>query len=140
MIFEKEDIKSVTLLSFEEYRDNKEIIPAVNSWWWLRTPGSFKKNAAYVFIDAEAHTEGYKVGSTAGVRPLIIVDAAKAKEIKVGEKVMIGKYAATVLDDKSCLIDECVTRRKFDDVTNDYEVSELKSFLESPSFMELIFD
>ena len=32
------EVAEITLLSEEEYEAAKENIPAVNTWWWLRSP------------------------------------------------------------------------------------------------------
>ena len=38
----------ITLLSIDEYKSNRDLIPAFNYWWWLRSPGYDQYRAAYV--------------------------------------------------------------------------------------------
>lgn len=46
------EVAEITLLSEEEYEAAKENIPAVNTWWWLRSPyASHSKRAGAVAYD-----------------------------------------------------------------------------------------
>ncbi|GEM_PF-3870538 len=140
-IFTKDDIESVSLLSMDEYKKNRDLIPVVKCWWWINSPGIYKKNAMYIFIDGEIYTEGYKVDSDrAGIRPVFRLKPEAAHGLKLGEKVIIGKYSATVLDNDSCLLDDVVCNHRFDIASNNWEKSELKSFIESEEFMNMIWD
>ncbi len=43
-------------------------------WWWLRSPGDSKNNAAYIFTDGTIYTDGYYVhGDDFAVRPAMWV-------------------------------------------------------------------
>lgn len=37
--FSNINLKEITLLSIEEYENNKDLIPFLSDWWWLRSPG-----------------------------------------------------------------------------------------------------
>ncbi len=136
----KEDIKDITLLSLEHFNDNKTLIPAIQAWWWLRTKGAYSNKAAYVFIDGDAYAAGYDVNKDrADVRPLFYINPQIAEKLKPGEKVEIGKYTATVMIDRACLLDDCVCKHRFDEKSGSYESSEIKQFLESEEFIGMIF-
>lgn len=136
----KENIKSVSLLSLDSFNDNKTLIPSIQAWWWLKTKGAYSNKAAYVFIDGDAYAEGYDVDKDrADVRPLIYIDPLIAETLKAGQKVEIGKYTATVMIDRSCLLDECVCKHRFDEKSGNYESSEIKDFIESDEFLNMIF-
>lgn len=139
MKYTKKDILGVTLLSLEEYKENKDIIPNTDNWWWLRSPGIYNAYAAYIFMDGEIYADGYKVSSPrAGVRPLIYLNPEKAKLLKPGDKVNICKFPATVMEDRSVLLDEGICCRRYDPSSNDWDKSELKSFLESKEFLKIV--
>lgn len=141
MNYTKNDIESVTLLSIEEYRKNKDIIPVSRSWWWIRSPGTYKKNAAYVFIDGEAYQEGYKVYSnSASVRPVFYLRPEIMEGLRPMDKVVIGNFPATVLSNGACLLDSDVCNHRFDEDDNNWEQSEIKQFIESNAFMDIIFN
>lgn len=136
----RDAVEAVSILSMEEYKNNRDEIPLTRCWWWIRAPGIYQKKAMYVFLDGEIYTEGYKVDSErAGVRPVFRLKSEIAKELNQGVKIKIGKFEATVLDNKMCLLDEIVCNHRFDTVSNNWEISELKSFVNSEEFMNLVF-
>ena len=138
MEYKRSDIREITLLSLEDYERNHYIIPTSDNWWWLKSGSPFRRNVAYVFIDGDAYAQGYKVTSCADIRPLIYIDNEKSKDLVPGSVVKIGKYTATVLSDRSCLIDYGVCRRRFDSDYNDYERSEIKKYLQTDEFMNML--
>lgn len=136
----KENIKEISLLTLDDFNKCKSIIPAIQAWWWLKTNGAYTNKAAYVFIDGDAYAEGYNVNKDrADVRPLIIVDSKVLNGIGAGDKVTVGKFSATVLNEESCLLDECVCKHRFDEKSGNYETSEIKAFIESEEFLNMIF-
>ena len=45
-------------------------------WWWLRSPGDFQNNAAYVFTDGSVYRDGGDVNFDLAVRPALWLDLA----------------------------------------------------------------
>lgn len=62
----------VALLSVEEYEKYKNVIPNINNWWWLRTPGDYQDYAASVNPDRTVYLNGDYVDNDNGaVRPAL---------------------------------------------------------------------
>lgn len=140
MEISKENISAATLLSLEEFNDNKDIIPVATAWWWLRSRGAYSNKAAYVFIDGDVYPEGYDVSKEkADVRPAFEINPKIAGNIAPGEKIQIGKYDATMLKGGICLLDDCVCKHRFDEKSGMWDGSEIKNFIESEEFLEMIF-
>ncbi len=136
----KDNIIEVTLLSLEDFNKNKSVIPTVQAWWWLKTSGAYSNKAAYVFIDGDAYAQGYDVSKDkADIRPLFVLDSEISNKLTMGEKVNIGKFTATVLANGNCLLDDIVCNHRFDEKSGNYTTSEIKEFIESEEFMNLIF-
>jgi len=62
-----------TLLSIKQYNKYKHLIPPVDSWWWLRTPGYRSFHVSGVSLDGSVFVHGYRVIVKGGVRPAIWV-------------------------------------------------------------------
>jgi len=132
------DIESVGLLSAEEYEKNKTLIPLLRSWWWLRSPGAYNNNAAYVFADGDIYPDGYFVYKEAGVRPAFTLCAETASKLMPGDPVLVGDYTATVISGEKCLLDKCVCKHIFDNESNSWKTSEIKTYLESEDFLQSV--
>lgn len=65
----------VSLLTVDEYRKYRDLIPNANYWWWLITPWSTKCNG-YTNWSAVVSPQGFVIGDICdnryGVRPLCI--------------------------------------------------------------------
>ena len=67
-----EDGVDVFLLSVEEYEKYKNVIPNINNWWWLRTPGDDQYRAALVYSGSSVyHCGNYVVYVLGAVRPAL---------------------------------------------------------------------
>ena len=72
VIVPAEDGTDVFLLSVEEYKKYKNVIPNIDKWWWLRTPGDDQYYAANVSTDGSVFHAGNYVGNdTYAVRPAL---------------------------------------------------------------------
>jgi|GEM_PF-1214091 len=115
----------------DEYNNNR----IKNLWWWLRSPGAYSDNTAYVNISGYIHMFGYNVNrGEVGVRPalwlnLIVQEDKKsdneqikkstgvATEIVQGKKrnVQFGGYNWRVLDvqgDRALLLTEDIIEKR----------------------------
>lgn len=120
----------ITLLTKEEYEkyNGMNRIPIVNYWWWLRSPGYDKNVAANVGIGGGVGDYGIGVGNCYGaVRP-----ALKSKILNLSVGTMFTALGNTwiMIDDHFAISVDVVSHQKYDDLTNTWETSYLKGWLE----------
>lgn len=131
-IFEKADIKQITLLTVEQAKKLPRDILDCGGWWWLRSPGIYQNFAALVYCGGGVLECGDRVDSDSyAVRPAFEIANLN---FEFGEKVYVGKLPCTVIDKNLVLADECICNHRFDSKSNDWETSELKTFIESEEF------
>lgn len=124
----------ITLLSIEEYESNKDLIPAFDYWWWLRSPGSFQNGAADVTV--RGALDSSNVSYTCGVvRPALRIWNLESSNLESGDKLIIAGKTWTVLRGGLVLCDESIGYSAFcEDVSasdaNVYEKSDVKKFVE----------
>lgn len=124
-------IKSITLLSEEEFNSYKDFTPQIDHQiWWLRTAYYLPHRACAVF--ANSYVGNAPVSSYAiGVRPALIIEN---ENFELCQRLEALGYSWTVLsvqeESAYVLCDEIVAHHRFDDEQNDFETSEIKRFLE----------
>ena len=135
------ELKTITLLSMEEYEKHRNII-LKTSWWWLKTPyPKYDKCVRAVGRNGDLGFDTCYV-SGAGVRPFCIFNLESSNplfwhkpEALVGSKIQYGKYKWTILNTENgelhALCDEFIAYSCFDKNTNIWEESELKVWLET---------
>lgn len=129
------DLTGATLLSIEEYKAYKDVIPDIDNWWWLRSPGYYASYAAFVGNCGFVCTHGYYVlDDSIGVRPALCFNQSGNPLIK-GDKVLIGGYKFTVISDNMMLCDtaisnSCFSRTSKTPYINDYEKSCVKKVVD----------
>ena len=127
------EIKEVTLLSEEEYKQNSHIIPAVNWWWWLRSLGHFQYSAAYVDSDGSLYNDNVNFDG-GRVRPALICNL-KSSNLKPGDKIELANKIWTVLNNSIVLCDDSIGKSKFREDygaenANVYEYSDVKKIVD----------
>ena len=131
----------ITLLSEEEYNKFKNVIPMIEEYWWLRTPGHHL-NASKGINNSGCANFTYYVYNTLGVRPVIKILLPNTKTLSPGDKLKVGNNDFTILSLGECevvaLCDEVIARRRFDPDNNNWEESELKRWLETEYIKEII--
>lgn len=129
-------IDEITLLSVEEYERCKEHIPAVNDWWWLRSPGYYGYYAAYVTIDGSVLNLNWVNYDNVSVRPVVVLRLNhKYANLQIGDKLDFAGHVWTMIADNMALCDEGVGYTCFRadwqaPDANDYEKSDVKKWLE----------
>lgn len=118
------------LLSIEEYEKYKGVIPIVNSWWWLRSPGYLSYLAACFDYNYSVFTYGYYVHSTHGIRPALKVSKSEIENLQIGDRKIYYDFPFIKIDDDLLIAEVPIAFDKFDDKSNDYEKSYVKRFLE----------
>ena len=141
------EIKTITLLSAEEYEKCKTIIPQT-SWWWLKTP--YLNDKVPYFDDNDCvrvvfdNVLDYNACdfNHAGVRPVGIFNIELTSpmfwhksEALIGTKMQYGNYNWTIFNIQNgelyALCDKNIAKRRFDSTSNVWESSELKTWLET---------
>lgn len=118
----------ITLLTKEEYEkyNGMHRIPIVNDRWWLRSPGCDGLCAVCVHRDG-GNDNGCLVCNSLAVRP-----ALKSKNLNLSVGTMFAALGNTwiMIDDHFAISVYVVSHQKYDDHTNTWETSYLKTWLE----------
>lgn len=118
----------ITLLSKEEYIKNRELIPLIEDFWWLRSPGNNDNKAAFVYgVYGDVSDRGTHAYSKFGVRPALKIE--HYEHLKPGERVRINGLVFTVLNDGILLCNVILGEVMFDETSNDYDRSYIKHWL-----------
>ena len=131
------EIGKITLLSIKEYREAEKNIECVNNNWWLRSPGTYDGDAAFVDgEDGDVGEDGDDVLEEFGVRPALNISNLQSLNLKVGNKIKLADHNWTVISDELALCDEIIGGSAFredweEDDANEYEQSDIKKWLEN---------
>lgn len=126
-------VLGATILTEDEYKQYRHLIPLTKDWWWLRSPrgGSNGLAIATSYGTVSYATYSYTLGY---VRPALRLKISNYKSFVQGDKIELKNISYTVLDiiDGVVLVlsDEIIARRQFDGTSNQWETSELKAYLE----------
>lgn len=117
------------LLSIEEYKQYKELIPNAGDWWWLRTPGTLPCIVSIVYTDGTAVINGAQpFYDYTWVRP-----AFKSKKLAsnfdVGDRYCSKDNLWIYLGDDIFISKYLVKRSKFDSLNKDYKTSFVKNVI-----------
>lgn len=122
-----EDVISADLLTVEEASKLPRWIRANGEWWWLRSPG-YRSNDVAGVSSGGSDCFNFVDDDDVAVRPALRI---KHVNLDFGETVEVfGEMAQYIGDDKVLLCD-VVAKKRFDGESNDYEESEIKSYLDS---------
>lgn len=127
------DVVEVTLLSEEEYRANKNIIPLINKWWWLCSPGGGMYYAVFVYGDGSLSANFVNTNNGC-VRPVLRIRNFRSCNLLIENKFELAGYTWTVLSDDLALCDKEIGRTCFrEDIdaedANVYKKSDIKKYL-----------
>ena len=135
------EIEKITLLTKDEYKKYKCIIPLIKDLWWLRSPGSDNNRVCSVNYEGCVYSSGSDITHNIGVRPVLIIRLPLndtrcfyKPEKLIGTSVKYGDYTWTVLKAEAGVLqvicDQLIVNRRFDPRSNEWCVSELKRWLE----------
>lgn len=136
--FDINEVEEIFLLSIDEWERAKTIqtVPLHTNWWWLRSPGFNSNLAVYVSIRGSINGIGDFVdGINSAIRPAFKV---KNIESNIGNKVFVKNTVCTVIDKDIVLSDTAICFHRFDEKYSDYEKSEIKEFLHSDEFKDML--
>jgi len=132
LIIGKYLIDDIFLLSKEEYRKYKSLIPILDDWWWLRSPGYISYSAAVVNGVGSVRSNGYYVALCSGVaRPVLRIPNLKFLDIKPGDILIIFGREWVLLDKDLVIAKKEIRKHRFDKELNNYETSEIKQYLQN---------
>ena len=143
-------IKSISLLSLDEFRLYESFIPKVDDSWFLKDPGDNPYFVCEIDEKSKIHTTCYHSCQLVGTRPALIlkrsfyeaIDIENINMFKAGAKINVGNYKFTILnvDENNilALCDEIIGHRRFDPDTNEWNKSELKRWLETEGVQKII--
>lgn len=120
----------ITLLTKREYEkyNGMHRIPIVRDRWWLRSPGYDLYDAAYVNFDGSVLTlVNHVPDGTTAVRPAL---KSKILNLSVGTMFVALGNTWIMIDDHFAISVDVVSHQKYDNLTNTWETSYLKSWLE----------
>ena len=103
------EIKDITLLSEEEYEKVRDIIPACNIKWWLKSLNN--PQDAYVVVDKDARKATHRelLYGCFGVRPVLVCTLPNT-ELKIGDKVVIPKFKWKKISEENIVGEQCLHR------------------------------
>lgn len=120
----------ITLLTTKEYEkyNGMNRIPIANDFWWLRSPGRDLNYAVCVDSDGNIVGPGGFINRDgAAVRPVL---KSKILNLCVGTMFVALGNTWIMIDDHFAISVDVVSHQKYDDLTNAWETSYLKSWLE----------
>lgn len=120
----------IFLLSIEEYKKYSNIIPEINTFWWLRSPGNSAYEAAFVYCDGTIMDDGNRVTfNNAAIRPALRLSNQEYKNLKLGDIFIKYKFPWIKMSEDIAIAETPIAFRRFDEKSNDYENSEIRQFL-----------
>lgn len=126
-------MSQLLLLSEEQYRAARDIIPAVNDEWWLRSPSPYCTQYGKIVKDGQV--ESLDVNYFAGVRPALDVGDTEAAGMTIGTKIRLAGHTWTAISQNHILCDDIVGWSCFRDNwmatdANKFEQSDVKRWLQ----------
>lgn len=127
------EITGATLLTVKEASDLLTVEDrACGSWWWCRSPGVYKDLAVDVDDDGNVHDfGGFVNGDCAGVRPALQIANLECSNLEIGDKFCFGNEYFKVISANLALCDSIVGHTRFDEKSNDYKNSEIKTYVDA---------
>lgn len=134
--FDISEVDEITLLSIEEAEKIPKSFRACGDWWWLRSPGYSQGCAVLALNGGDIFEGGYNThNNNLAVRPAFRINNLKSE---IGDKILINKTWCTVIDKGLVFADYPICKHRFDSESNDWETSEIKSFINSEEFKLMI--
>lgn len=118
----------IFLLSIEEYKKYRDLIPKIHSLWWLRSPGNLSQYVAHVDVSGSVYDNGNVVNyGIEAVRPAIKFNPLLS--LRLGDRFIKYDFPWVYLGDCLAIAEVPIAFRRFDKEGNDYETSEVRKFL-----------
>ncbi len=129
IIIDKNDIEGITLLSKKEAWDLPRWILANSDWWWLRSCGNSRDEVVGVGMDG-AISYDYEISNPrVCVRPALEIKTLP--NLEIGDLVEVLGRKSQYIGNNTVLLCEPIACHEFDDETNDYDKSAIKSYIEN---------
>lgn len=123
-------IDEIFLLSADEYKKYADIIPIVETFWWLRGAGWHDDEAILVRRGGTIDDIGGYVNATfRGVRPALTIEDCVFANLRIGERYVKYDFPWIKIDNNLAIAEVPIGFNKFDSESNDYEKSEVRQYL-----------
>lgn len=123
-------VDEIFLLSVDEYRKYIDVIPQIENWWWLRTPGAYEKYVAMINRNGSITERGEYVNFCwMCVRPALTITDDDFVKLKVGERYAKYDFPWIKIDNTLAIAEVPIGFRRFDTESNDYEKSEVRQYI-----------
>ena len=129
------DIRGVTLLSVDEYNENRDLIPLHDDLWWLRSSYSFNDYIAGCVYDYGSVYNNDVYNDGVGVSPALILNP-ESSHLNPGDRFDMAGVTWTMLRGNLAQCDEivgnCPFRREWRaNDANVYEASDVRKWVEN---------
>lgn len=142
--FNVDEISDITLLSADEWEEILSTVPNVpietSCAWWTRDAGKERYDVGVILQNGEIlHCGGYSPG-TGGIRPVFMVVPKRSCILNPGTKVTVGAFDGVIINGfkslgvYAVLCDMVVRKYHFDNDTNEFEISDIRAYINSPNF------
>lgn len=116
----------IFLLSEEEYMRYKNVIPVINSYWWLRSPSHSDDFAEGVDNDGSIYYGDDVYDDDGCVRPALHLESSNHQ---IGDRIIKYDFPWIVINKCLAIAEVPIGFEKFDDKSNDYETSYIRKWL-----------
>lgn len=137
-------VLSADLLTMEQYREHRDIIPSICGGYWLRSAPSGtgpEANMHYIWSDMTSTIEcSSRVTCEAGIRPVLTVSGIETETTDEAGFIHYGGYRWRALDGSHMVSEKAFGRMRFCRNAKgmaSYETSDVKSFIDTVILPEL---
>jgi hypothetical protein len=133
-------IKSIDLLSADEYRKYISLIPDIGNYWWLKTPSPGNENCVLVACNHDDVLFSHRFDFVCGVRPFCTFEIENTDnafwykpkaligshfELQYNQWVILDAYNGEIR--ALCVLP--IVNKRFDAKSREWDTSELKIYL-----------
>ena len=123
------DIEKADLLTLDEARKLPKSLLRYGKWWWLKTPGRRDGYITIVLDDGSVSDTGLDIDSV-GVIVRPVLRLTNLNDYSVGKDFKFGGYWFRIVDECTALCLDNLGFHSFDESSNNYEESLIKSFID----------
>lgn len=123
------NIEKADLLTFDEAKKLPKSLLRCGKWWWLKTPGRRDGYTTTVLDDGSVDGTGLDVDAV-GVIVRPVLRLTNLNDYSVGKDFKFGGYWFRIVDECMALCLDNLGFHSFDESSNNYEESLIKSFID----------
>lgn len=128
-------IAGATLLTIEEAEKLPKKTRAIGEWWWLRSPGDYRRRVVTVCSDGFVYYDEICADIVCDVRPALVVLNPESVEFNIGDRFRFGENEFEIISEDRALCTESIGKCAFREEqkardANRYETSDVKKFVD----------